>query len=598
MSALSNIRNGLNSSGSSIIVGILIFGLVATFGGFIGSSGSLIGNEVFSVKGKSISQGEYSLEYNRIYNLLNEDQNEIDPNFIDQLTRESITYKELNYQSAIRAGFNLSEQEINKNIKLDQSFYVDGKFDVDLYRGFLSRLGMTPTDFKEFLKSRTVGANYTNFIEKSSFLPNFYLRDFLNSTKQSRDITFVKVALEDEAQKEKVSSDEIDKFYQNNKYQFIESKKISYNYLSLNSALFIDDIEISDQEINEEKEALKDAFKSQKRISHIEISYDENSKQDALLKAKELSEELSISPNKFNLLVQNFSSDLGTKDIEGDLGFTDGSFFPEEFESEIKLMEIGDISKVIDLGNSLHILKLTEKTNNSLSEKELKEKITLAKANDKLNEILLTIEDSIEDISLDDIYSDLNLSPETVTSESLELFVNKYSDLDFLDDLDQNSLSRSFGPYDINGEFLIFKILNYENETFKILEEVKSDIISEIKLTKAKSRLKEIIKIKKKELLSDPSKFTSYVELKRGNSLLPVEVTSKIFLSSVEANDAISVEALDGDIYIFKLDQVNKFKGITSNEEIEASKDYLDNIYKRIVLDSYNESLRDMSGLN
>jgi hypothetical protein len=261
-------------------------------------------------------------------------------------------------------------------------------------------------------------------------------------------------------------------------------------------------------------------------------------------------------------------------------------------------MEIGDISKVIDLGNSLHILKLTEKTNNSLSEKELKEKITLAKANDKLNEILLTIEDSIEDISLDDIYSDLNLSPETVTSESLELFVNKYSDLDFLDDLDQNSLSSSFGPYDINGEFLIFKILNYENETFKILEEVKSDIISEIKLTKAKSRLKEIIKIKKKELLSNPSKFTSYVELKRGNSLLPVEVTSKIFLSSVEANDAISVEALDGDIYIFKLDQVNKFKGITSNEEIEASKDYLDNIYKRIVLDSYNESLRDMSGLN
>ena len=53
-----------------------------------------------------------------------------------------------------------------------------------------------------------------------------------------------------------------------------------------------------------------------------------------------------------------------------------------------------------------------------------------------------------------------------------------------------------------------------------------------------------------------------------------------------------------GDIYIFKLDQVNRFKGITSNEEIEASKDYLDNIYKRIVLGSYNESLRDMSGLN
>jgi hypothetical protein len=42
MSALSSIRNGLTSSGSSIIVGIIIFGLVATFGGFLGEGSVLI----------------------------------------------------------------------------------------------------------------------------------------------------------------------------------------------------------------------------------------------------------------------------------------------------------------------------------------------------------------------------------------------------------------------------------------------------------------------------------------------------------------------------------------------------------------------------
>jgi len=35
MSALQNIRKGLSSTGSSIIVAVLIFGLVATFGGFL-----------------------------------------------------------------------------------------------------------------------------------------------------------------------------------------------------------------------------------------------------------------------------------------------------------------------------------------------------------------------------------------------------------------------------------------------------------------------------------------------------------------------------------------------------------------------------------
>ena len=44
MSAISNIRKNLSSTGSTIIVGFIVFVLVATFGGFIGNSGA--GNNV------------------------------------------------------------------------------------------------------------------------------------------------------------------------------------------------------------------------------------------------------------------------------------------------------------------------------------------------------------------------------------------------------------------------------------------------------------------------------------------------------------------------------------------------------------------------
>ena len=52
MSALSNIRNSLSSSGSSIIVGLLIFGLVATFGGFLGDGNIVSRDSILSVNGK------------------------------------------------------------------------------------------------------------------------------------------------------------------------------------------------------------------------------------------------------------------------------------------------------------------------------------------------------------------------------------------------------------------------------------------------------------------------------------------------------------------------------------------------------------------
>ena len=93
MSAISNIRKNLSSTGSSIIVGLIVFVLVATFGGFIGNS-NISSNEIFSVNGKGIHIGEYNLEANRIASSLNESQDFTEED-IESFTRESIIFKEM-----------------------------------------------------------------------------------------------------------------------------------------------------------------------------------------------------------------------------------------------------------------------------------------------------------------------------------------------------------------------------------------------------------------------------------------------------------------------------------------------------------------------
>ena len=51
MSALENIRKGLSSSGSTLIVGILIVGLVATFGNFLGTDNAFNNQKVLEING-------------------------------------------------------------------------------------------------------------------------------------------------------------------------------------------------------------------------------------------------------------------------------------------------------------------------------------------------------------------------------------------------------------------------------------------------------------------------------------------------------------------------------------------------------------------
>ena len=116
MSALQNIRKGLSSTGSSIIVAVLIFGLVATFGGFL-TDPSAPSNSPLKINGKNISFGEYNLEFSRISTLFSE--SDVSEEIINEVTRNSIISKELIYQRALDLKMNVSDDYINGLIAND-----------------------------------------------------------------------------------------------------------------------------------------------------------------------------------------------------------------------------------------------------------------------------------------------------------------------------------------------------------------------------------------------------------------------------------------------------------------------------------------------
>ena len=221
MSALSSIRNGLTSSGSSIIVGIIIFGLVATFGGFLGEGSVLSNNSILSINDKSISQGEFAIEYGRIESEVSESGQEFSTEIIENITKENIIYKELLAQSAKKVGLNIDDKKLNTIIRNDQSFYNDNSFDIDLFRGFLSRLGMTPESFKEYIKSRYLASDLQIILDKDINFSNEYIRNFIVANNQTRDISFSKIILADEASKEDVGKEEVERYYNDNKFLYI-----------------------------------------------------------------------------------------------------------------------------------------------------------------------------------------------------------------------------------------------------------------------------------------------------------------------------------------------------------------------------------------
>ena len=596
MSAISNIRKNLSSTGSTIIVGFIVFVLVATFGGFIGNT-NLENNLAFSVNGVDIHIGEYNLEANRIAS--NFDSEDISDDDLEAFTRSSIIFKELFSQKADNLGLDIPEDKINDIIKKDISFYTDGSFDVNIFRGLLSRLGMTTDDFRALTKSKYNALELINFFNNSVFITNEDAKSFITTSKQKRNIRFKKITLKNIAELQTVSEEEIIDFYENYQSNFFTLKKIDLNMISISKDDFKKGLEVSDDEIEEEKEALFMSSQNtgQSRISHIQLSYDSINKDEQLDLANEIVSKIIDSSETFNDLVLTFSDDFGSKDNFGDLGFTDGTIFPDEFENAISNLNINEISNVIDLDGSFHILKVTEKNEFSISDEEIKERLIAMKAEDELQDFLNEIDENIDNLSVNEISETYNIFSNSINGMSITDLITSYGEVDLIDDFERENvfLNEIYGPYESDQGYVILEPTDYFPSTLKPLEEVKDEIVNELKISSAKILLPSLINDSLADIRSENNlgSFTTYSEVDRDTSLFPQEVVSAIFsISDTSGEDSIITKVFLDDAYVIQLTDVEDFKGVITLEEIEETKGFISQALSEIERDSLYQALR------
>lgn len=599
MSALQNIRKGLSSTGSSIIVAVLIFGLVATFGGFL-TDPSAPTNSPLKVNGKNISFGEFNLEFSRLSSIFSD--GDISEEIITEITRNSIISKELIYQKALELKMNLSDDFVNTLIANDVSFQTNDQFDTALFSGYMARLGLTVNDYRELVKSKYLANNLSDFISKSEFALDSSALDFIRATNQQRSLSFLKLDLNKISQDEIVPESEVFNYYQQNQFKFIEPKKVALNYIILDKDIFIDELNISEEEISNERNLLEEESQnSQIRVSHIQLSFSSQSeKENQISKAENILKSL-IDSSSFESLVEEYSDDFGSNSNGGDLGYTDGTIFPTEFEEEIKSLSVGDVSKIIQMPSAIHILKITEKNEYFLTDAEIEKMIISSKSQEKLNEALINIEDNYLGTKLIELGSDFNFK-----IEKTNLFIKQDIPQDLLsfeitDEIfDQGAPSDEFfGPYENDeGNFILFEVSDLKSETLLSQSEATSEITKTLQLEQAQETILEQLNLyEDKARANNLSEFNSYSLIKRDSSLLPDNLLNDLFTVNLDDPVFISTQE-NGDIFIVRLTKIKNSKNLAKKEDIEEARNSLKSLNARAYLDSFFKELEANSNIN
>ena len=577
MSALDNIRKGLSSSGSTLIVGILIVGLVATFGNFLGTDNAFSNQKVLEINGQDISIQEFSLEANRLNSIFSNQEISLEQDQVTQIAQDSLIQRILLAQQSDDNGFYVTESFVKEIIQADPTFSRDGVFNLDVFRGFLLRSGLGAEEFQNILRTQYKSIQLNEALNASAFIPDDHLNKFVSSINHHRDITFKKISLADEAKKESLSEEEIINYYNEEGFQFMVESKASFSIIDLNTNFLESKVQVTGSEVSAELINLEEQSSNsgQKRISHIQVDFDSLSKIEALQKVNDIKKQIDSGLISFEDAVTNFSDDLGSKSLEGDLGYTDGTIFPVEFEEVIKDLSLNEISSVVELSSSLHLIKLTESNVDSFTAKDARNSLI----DQKTQSLFVSIEENI----LSSIDGNKNLIE---ISQLVDLPINSFSNVslndspeylktseDFLDAY--NSLSPGeILEFPIDNDRLVFlEVEEYFPERQKTLEEAEKDITEILKFQKVQDNLNNIVD--ESVLLfaqASSSELTSYEDLKRDTSLLPNSMVSEIFsLRKDQINQIRRFDAIEGDTYVYTLDSIDEIELEASEEDSQQN---------------------------
>ena len=263
----------------------------------------------------------------------------------------------------------------------------------------------------------------------------------------------------------------------------------------------------------------------------------------------------------FEDAVSKFSEDLASKDTGGDLGLSSGDAFPEEFENAILSMTLHSISPIIELTDSLHILKLTEvikpqiKTKAEMSEELLSELIE-AEALALMQDDFLELESLVlEGVALNVLANAID-APVKVTGlkdiESLEL--EGFVDISASELFDSSLLPNNIEIFEGNQSYAFVMMTQAVQPSVRPFVDVADLAIQEVRNEKANlimnnfaNEAQSILNGEKALPAENAFSLESFKGVKRFSSLLPPEIINSVFESPL--GTLVSNEAFNGDRY-------------------------------------------------
>ena len=523
-----------------------------------------------TVNGEAVSQRDVSLATSQVAERLKSvygedfDLDDLDETVSIELIRNEIINQKTLVSQAKDLGLTVSLQDAKKEIINLEIFQGDKGFDPAIFEATIRANGWTPDEYFALVQESIALDRIIGAMSSIAFPLQRDLESLASMLETSRDINFIKVDKAALVSAQDASLEEAEDFYNENPFLFLSEEKRDFSYILLSYDEYKNQVSIPENYVDE---AYSDYLNNldqqiQNRISHYMIEKSNYENED-VARNKILSdyEQIISGQISFEDIVESSSEDLVSKDQGGDLGLSSGDAFPIEFESAILEMSLNQISEVIELEDTFHILKLTEVLkpqvkSKSEMQKDLTNELIDAESRALMQDDFLSLESLVlEGLSLNELSDEVSAPIQITGLKGIdEIQISDFSNVNSTELFSPDILPNKIEIFESEDSYLFIMLTQAIQPSVQEFVVVAENAIQEVRTYKANKLIEDYADTVKKSISEDTSSSLvdgfskeNFKAVKRFSSLLPPELITAIFNSSI--GELVTYKTTNGDQY-------------------------------------------------
>jgi len=278
---------------------------------------------------------------------------QINTDFVRQAALNDLVVSKLFLSKSKEQDMSVSDAQISTSLLDTPGFQLNGGFSENLFRNYLANMGYTSTEFMDNYREDLISRQLSTALLSSGFSTDMLVQNIVAVSQEERSYEYVELPVEAVLDQVEITQQQVQTFYEENQDMFEQPEMISVNYVRLTRDQFLDQVEASEDEIMERFEILQAQQPAQYEVAHILVENNDESAE----KLNRIQARLEAG-DTFETVAEELSEDIGSAANGGYLGFTDGNTFPAAFEGTVAELEIEQISAPVQTDAGFHLIKL------------------------------------------------------------------------------------------------------------------------------------------------------------------------------------------------------------------------------------------------